>query len=264
MLQLTPETYFSSEADKEYISVSQYHLFTSCESRALAIINGTEKKIESDSFLQGQLFESLVAGDAQLFMAKHPEMISTRGSTAGQLKAEFQKVVNAAEKFNSQQFFTDIIEKCEKQVILTGKICDVPVKCCLDLFDRETCSIYDIKCMSDFKESWNKQEKKYIPWYYQWGYVLQLAVYREIVKQNFGKEPKEIALLAASKEEVPDIQAIKFSPEVLNTELVEFKNNIKIYDAIKKGQIEPEHCGTCDYCKKAKQIINFTEVNSKC
>ena len=125
-------------------------------------------------------------------MAQHPEMISSRGSTAGQLKSEFQRVVKAAEKFNSQEFFRDIIEKCEKQVILTGEICGVPVKCCLDLFDRETNSIYDIKCMKDFNEQWSKEEKKYIPWYYAWGYVLQLAVYREIVKQNFGKEPKEI------------------------------------------------------------------------
>lgn len=259
MLQLTPESYFSIEADKEYMSVSQYKNFKACSLKAyhdLQCPDATSK----DSFLEGQLFESLVAGDSQLFMAKHPEMISSRGTTAGQLKANYQKVVTSAEKFNSQKFFRGIIDKCEKQVILTGEICGVPVKCCLDLFDRKTNSIYDIKCMADFKEQWNKEEKAYIPWYYHWGYVLQLAVYREMVKQNFGKEPKEIGLLAATKEEIPDIQALSFDKELLDIELEDFKKDIKLYDEIKKGIIKPKACNECSYCKSIKEIKEFEEI----
>ena len=256
---LTPETYFSVEADQEYMSVSQFKAFRACQSKALYNIEQPDATFK-EAFLQGSFFEALVAGDPKLFMAQHPEMISTRGSTAGKLKSEFQRVVNAAEKFNSQKFFRDIIEKCEKQVILTGEICGVPVKCCLDLFDRETFSIYDIKCMKDFNEQWSKEEKRYIPWYYSWGYVLQLAVYRLIVKQNFNCEPKEIGLLAASKEEIPDIQALKFDDSLLGLELIESKNNIKHYDNIKKGLEKPIACGHCDYCKKMKQIDKFEEV----
>ena len=256
---LTHENYFSIDSDKEYMSVSQFKNFRACQSKALhdlEVPDATSK----DAFLEGSLFEALVAGDPQLFMAKHPEIIARTGQTKGEIKKNFQRVVKAAEKFNSQKFFRDIIDKCEKQVILTGEICGVPVKCCLDLFDRETCSIYDIKCMSDFKEQWSKQDKAYIPWYYHWGYVLQLAVYREIVKQNFGKEPKEIALLAATKEEVPDIQAISFSNEILDMELEEFKNHINIFDDIKKGKITPVACGECSYCKSIKEITKFEEV----
>ena len=259
MLQLTPETYFSIEADREYMSVSQYKNFKTCEAKALHDLEIPDETYK-ESFLQGSLFEALVAGDPKLFMAQHPEMISTRGSTAGKLKSEFQRVVNAAEKFNSQEFFKNIINRCEKQVILTGVINDVPVKCCLDLFDRETFSIYDIKCMKDFNEQWSKEEKSYIPWYYAWGYVLQLAVYRLIVKQNFNVEPKEVGLLAASKEEVPDIQALKFDDSLLGLELAEFKNNIKHYDNLKKGLEKPNACGHCEYCKKIKEIHKFEEV----
>lgn len=258
-MELNHNNYFSIEMDKKYFSVSQYKSFKNCSLKAfhdLEVPDATSK----EAFLQGKLFEELVAGDPKLFMAQHPEMISTRGSTAGKLKSEFQRVVNAAEKFNSQEFFKNIINKCEKQVILTGVINDVPVKCCLDLFDRETNSIYDIKCMKDFNEQWSKEEKKYIPWYYAWGYVLQLAVYREIVKQNFDKEPKEIALLAATKEEVPDIQAIKFDTELLDIELEDFRHDIRLYDEIKKGLEKPIACGHCDYCKKMKQINKFEEV----
>lgn len=258
-MELNHNNYFSIEMDKKYLSVSQYKSFKNCSLKALHDLEVPDTTYKQ-AFLEGQLFENLVAGDPKLFIAQHPEMISSRGSTAGQLKSEFQRVLKAAEKFNSQEFFRSIINKCEKQVILTGEICGVPVKCCLDLFDRETNSIYDIKCMKDFNEQWSKEEKKYIPWYYAWGYVLQLAVYREIVKQNFGKEPKEIALLAATKEEIPDIQAIKFNTELLDIELIDFMHNIRLYDEIKKGIIKPTPCNCCSYCKTIKEIHDFEEV----
>lgn len=258
-MELNHNNYFSIEMDKKYLSVSQYKSFKNCSLKALHDLEVPDTTYKQ-AFLEGQLFENLVAGDPKLFMAQHPEMISTRGSTAGQLKSEFQRVVKAAEKFNSQEFFKNIINRCEKQVILTGVINDVPVKCCLDLFDRETFSIYDIKCMKDFNEQWSKEDKKYIPWYYAWGYVLQLAVYRLIVKQNFNVEPKEVGLLAASKEEVPDIQALKFDDSLLGLELAEFKSNIKHYDNLKKGLEKPIACGHCEYCKRMKQINKFEEV----
>lgn len=257
---LTPRNYFSIEADKEYMSVSQYKNFKTCEAKALHDLEIPDETYK-ESFLQGSLFEALVAGDPILFMAQHYEdIIAKTGPTKGQIKKEFQKVVNAAEKFNSQKFFKDIINKCEKQVILTGEIEGIPVKCCLDLFDRETFSIYDIKCMKDFNEQWSKEDKKYIPWYYAWGYVLQLAVYRLIVKQNFNTEPKEVALLAASKEEVPDIQALKFDESLLGLELAEFKNNIKHYDNLKKGLEKPIACGVCQFCKQNKTIKDFEVI----
>lgn len=251
--------YFSKEADIEYMSVSQWKLFYECEAKALATIQGQESATFKEAFLEGQLFEAIVSGDSKLFMAQHPELISSRGATAGQLKSNFIKVANAAEKFNSQKFFTDIIEKCEKQVILTSKFCDVKVKCAIDLFDKITNSIYDIKCMKDFKEQWNKDEKAYMPWYYTYGYVLQLAVYREIVKQNFG-EPLEIGLIAATKEDSPDVQALSFSNELLDLEFERFKNKIKRYDLIKKGFVEPIQCGCCDYCKSIKNIREFEVI----
>ncbi len=257
---LNNKNYFSKEADMEYMSVSQWKLFNECEAKALATINGQEDSTYKEAFLQGQLFEAIVSGDKNLFISQHPEIISTRGTTAGQLKSEFKKVVDAAEKFNSQTFFRNIIEKCEKQVILTGEICGIKVKCAIDLFDIITNSIYDIKCMKDFKEQWSKEEKAYVPWYYTYGYVLQLAVYREIVKQNFQKEPEIVGLLASTKEDIPDIEADKFSTDLLDIELNRFKSKIVHFDNLKKGVEAPISCGICDYCKKNKIITQFKEV----
>lgn len=259
-MKLTEQNYFSKEADLEYMSVSQFKLFEECEAKALATIKGQEDSISKDAFLEGQFFEALVAGDKDLFMAKHhEELISSRGTTKGELKANFKDVLNAANKFNEQKFFRDIIDKCEKQIILTGEIEGIKVKCALDLFDRKTNSIYDIKCMSDFKDQWSKKDKMYIPWYYQYNYDLQLAVYKEIVRQNFG-EPKEVGLIAATKEKTPDIDALSFDLVLLNMELDYFKSKIKHYDNIKKGIETPVACTLCSYCKEHKVINKFKEV----
>lgn len=255
---LTQENYFSQEANQEYMSVSQFKAFVQCEAQALHNIEVSGEN-EIQAFIEGKLFENWVSGDRALFMAQHPELISSRGATAGQLKAEFNKVIKSAERFLQQDFFKKIIDKCEKQVILTGEIEGVKVKCALDLFDKETNSIYDIKCMKDFKEQWSKAEKAYVPWYYVYGYVLQLAVYKEIVKQNFG-EVKEVGLLAATKEDVPDLQALSFDSKLLDIELENFKNNIKRYDDIKKGIIKPTYCGECSYCKSIKNIKEFEVI----
>lgn len=254
-MELNQKNYFSVEANKKFMSVSQYKSFCQCEAATLHNLEIPEEN-KSEALLEGHLFEELVAGDAETYLSEHPELISSTGKTKGELKANYKTVLKSAEKFNSQKFFRSIIDKCDKQLILTGEIEGVAIKCALDLFDKKTNSIYDIKCMKDFKEQWSSEEKKYIPWYYHWGYVLQLAIYREIVRQNFG-EPKEIGLLAASKEAVPDIEANSFSSDLLDIELQEFKSKVKHFDNIKKGLEPARCCGTCNYCKSIKEINNF-------
>ena len=259
MENLTQENYFSPEMDLKYMSVSQYKQFAQCSSKAMALLNSETSAEEKESFLQGKLFETLIAGDIDLFMMQHPEMVSSRGATKGELKANFKKVVLAANKIKQQKFIMDIVNKCEKQVIMTGNINGIKVKCCADLLDKEAGNIYDLKCMANFNEIWNKENKCYMPWYYYYGYVLQMAVYQEIARQNYGKK-FETHLIAATKEEQPDMDAIHFDNSLLELELKEFSDNIIYYDKIKKG-IEPViKCNCCDYCKANKIITDFREV----
>lgn len=258
-MKLNSQNYFSKEADLEYISVSQYKSFRECQSKTMALLNSETDETTKESYLEGHLFETLIAGDIDLFFMQHPEMVSSRGATKGELKANFKKVVNAANRIKEQKFIMDIVNKCEKQVIMTGVINGIKVKCCADLLDKETGNIYDFKCMANFNETWNKENKCYMPWYYYYGYVLQMAVYQEIARQNFGKV-FETHLIAATKEDEPDISALHFDNELLKLELDEFSNNIIYYDKIKKGLETPKSCNHCEFCKKNKIIINFEEV----
>ena len=256
---LTHENYFSKEADLEYFSVSQYKNFKKCGAKALHDLQFdiSETKV---AFLEGQLFEALTIGDKDLFVAKHKnELIASTGKTAGEFKANYKKVVKAAERINEQQFFKDIISKCEKQVILTGEINGIKIKCCLDLFDLKNQKIYDIKCMSDFNDEWDKKDKCYKPWYYTYDYVLQLAVYQEIVRQNFNIIC-DTHLKAASKENEPDIQANHIDNKLLELELEEFTKKLPYYNNVKNGLAIPISCYKCDYCKSNKIITLFDEV----
>ena len=255
MIEVNSKNYFSKEMNQKYFSVSQYKNFQLCTAKAL---NDLENDIheKKEAFLEGQLFESWVAGDRVLFLSKHPEIISSTGKTKGELKANFKKVIKAAERFLEVDLFKNIINKCEKQKILIGEINGVKIKCALDLFDLENTEIFDIKCMSDFKEKWSDKEKCYLPWYYTYNYILQMAIYREIAKQNFSKDFK-CNLMAATKEEVPDIEARRISSNLMDLELEIFKKNINYYNDIKTKKIPAVRCEKCDYCKKTKIIKGF-------
>lgn len=257
-MKLDINNYYSIEANKQYISVSQYKNFQKCSKKAMFNL---EQENEEDKicFLEGKLFETLIAGDIDLFVMQHPEMVASRGATVGEFKANYKKVVKAANRIKEQEFIMDIVNKCDKQVIMTGEINGIKVKCCADLLDKETGNIYDLKCMANFNDTWDKENKCYMPWYYYYGYVLQMAVYQEIARQNYGKL-FETHLIAATKEDEPDMCAIHLDNELLKLELEEFTNNVAYYDRIKKGLENPTNCGHCDFCKAHKEILEFGEV----
>ena len=120
MSEITHENYFSKEMDLEYMSVSQYKEFQKCSAKAFAVLNSETDETTKESYLEGHLFETLIAGDIDLFMMQHPEMVSSRGPSKGELKANFKKVILAANKIKNQKFIMDIVNRCEKQVIMTG------------------------------------------------------------------------------------------------------------------------------------------------
>lgn len=255
---LTDENYYSKEMDLKYFSVSQFKNFDKCSAKALHDLQFDINETK-EAYVEGQLFEALTIGDKDLFFAKHPEMISSQGPTKGQLKANYKIVVKAAERFNQQEFFRKIIDRSQKQVILTGTINGIEVKGRIDLLDLDDKLIPDTKCMANFNDQYDKKEKCYKPWYYAYDYVLQLAIYQELVKQNYGIKCKT-CLFAATKEETPDLASIMFDDKLLEIELERFGKNVIYFDNVKRGKSVPISCGICDYCKSTKIIEGFTEV----
>lgn len=259
-MNLTHDNYFSPEAMSFYMSTSQFKAFERCEAAALAELRG-EPSEDKQAYKEGRFFEACLSGEDALFISQNPDMVSSRGTTKGDLKANYIKVVNSVEAFRRQPMFMDILNRCESQVIVTGEIAGVPFKGCIDFLDTETLNGYDTKCMRGFDKVYSETDKMRVGWYFAYGYNYQAAIYEELLRQMHGANGGTQHILAATKEDVPDVAALYFSDDILENAIEIIKEFAPRYQKIKQGQIEPERCEKCDYCKQTKIVTGFEVVS---
>ena len=250
---LTSENYFSPESARRYMSNSQFKAFMACSAAAMAEVEGRFGCEDKACFAEGHMFEALVCGNEELFYMQNPDIISSQGKTKGQPKANFLKIVEAAEAFKRQAALMEIVKRCQKQVIVTGEINGIPYKGCIDLYDPETGDCWDTKCMRDFKDAYSPEEGRRMEWWERYGYHYQAAIYRELCRQTFGKAGR-FGLMAATKETVPDVAWLEFAPSLLDNALDIVHEMSPAFDMIKAGIVDCKPCGKCDYCKSVKVL----------
>jgi len=249
-MRLTKRNYFSKKANMEYMSVSQFKAFTQCQASALAEIKGEYEREESTALLVGSYVDSYFEGTLDKFKEQHPEIFKRDGS----LKAEYVQAEAIIKRIERDGLFMDYMSG-KKQKIMTGTINFVPVKIKIDSLHPD--KIVDLKIMRDFESVYDEENGR-LPWFSAWGYDLQGAVYQEIVRQNTG-EKLPFYLAAATKEKTTDIDIVRIKQDDLDMALDRFKQDVELFDAIKKGVIEPERCGKCEYCKSSKVLTEPTE-----
>lgn len=249
-MKLTQDNYFSKEANQHYMSVSQFKAFDKCQASALAEINSEFEREQTTALLVGSYVDAYFEGTLDNFKAEYPDIFKRDGT----LKAEYIQAEAIIERINKDKLFSEYMSG-EKQVIMTGEICGVPVKIKVDSLHPD--KIVDLKIMRDF-ESIYDAEKGRLPFFEAWGYDLQAAVYQEIVRQNTGKT-LPFYLAVATKEKVTDIDIVHMNQKSLDFAFEHFKANVELYDAIKKGVIPPERCGKCAYCKETKVLTEPTD-----
>lgn len=250
-MPLTNENYFSLENQMKYMGVSQFKSFENCQASAYAEATGNYEREETTPLLVGSYVDAHFEGTLDIFKAKHPQLFKRDGN----LKSEYIKAEQIIERVERDKLFMDYMSG-EKQVIMTGVIENVPVKIKIDSYHTD--KIVDLKVMKDFQPIY-VPEKGRLNWIEAWRYDLQGAVYQEIVRQNTGKVlPFYIA--AVTKEKEPDIGIFEIPQSYLDVELEDFKKKVILYDAIKKGMIEPERCEHCDYCKASKVLTSAVSL----
>lgn len=249
-MKLTHRNYFSKKANLEFMSVSQFKSFERCQYTALAEIKGKYEREESKALLVGSYIDSYFEGTLPQFIRDNPELFKKDGT----LKAEYVQAEAIIRRIQRDKLFTEYMSG-QKQVIMTGEISGVPVKIKVDSLLPD--KIVDLKIMRDFENIYDA-EKGSLPYFEAWGYDIQGAVYQEIVRQNTGKI-LPFYLAAATKEKVPDIDIVHMNQKSLDFAIEKFKGNVEMYDAIKKGIMEPERCEKCDYCKETKVLTEPTD-----
>lgn len=251
-MKLTQRNYFSKKMNQHYFSVSQYKSFLKCPACAIAEIKGKYKREQTTALLVGSYIDAYFEGTLDKFIKKNPEMFKKDGT----LKAEFVQAEAIIRRLEKDKLFMKYMNG-RKQVIMTGEICGVPFKIKIDVLHDD--KIVDLKIVKDF-ENIRDDEDGWLPWYEYWKYDLQGAAYQEIVRQNVGKK-LPFYLNAATKEKVTDLDIIHIPQKMMDFQLEKVKADIVRFDAMKKGIIEADRCGKCEWCKQTKKLTEPTEAD---
>lgn len=233
---LTNENYYSLEANREYMSVSQYKQFQKCEAAAMAQIAGEWQSPMTTALMVGSYVDSWFEGTLDEFKAAHPE-IYTR---AGKLKADFLQAEEIIAFVQRDPMFMRYMGG-KKQIILTAELFGTPWKIKIDSYHPD--KIVDLKVMRTMERIMGKSFVEH------WGYDLQMAIYAAV-------EGRGIAtyLAVVTKQDPPDKEIISV-PRWRRVELLEDveKNMPRILD-VKAGRISPRRCGVCEYCRSTKML----------
>lgn len=240
---LTAENYYSQEANEQYFSVSQYKDFAKCEAMAMAKIRGEYERPMTRALLVGSFVDSYFEGTLPQFMQENPELFTRKN----ELRIEFRKANEIIGRVTADETFSRFMGG-EKQQIMTFELFGVPWKIKMDSYIPGIC-ITDLKVVAHCSS---------LP---LWRYDLQGAVYQKGVEIVTG-EKLPFYLAAATKERVVDLDIWQIPQSTLDIALNEIRMNIDRYVAIKNGEIVPESCGLCDYCKSVKKarIRNYNEL----
>ena len=251
-MEINKENYYSKEADKEYMSYSQFKKFEECPAKAMAILNGTWQEEQTDRMLVGSYIDAWLDGELMEFCNQHPEIHNTR---TGELKSQFRQAQElCATILKDDVLFGNL--KGERQRIITGNIAGVKFKGKIDSLNLEQTDellkgIHDGKVLKDCEDIWKDGEK--LPFYLANGYDKQAAIYQTLYQQMFG-EKLPFYLDVITKEKTPDKRIFKFSDKTIEDALQRIIAEAPVFDAIKKGEEPAWNCGKCDYCRNIKQL----------
>lgn len=265
--KLTPENYYSHDTDWEYMSFSLFKDFQRCEAAALAKLKGEWKPETSRALLTGNYvhsyFESPEAHEK--FVKDHKSKImSTRGKTKGQLKADYKFADVMIKALDDSELFNYVYKPGQKEVIVTGKLFGYDWKGKIDSLVLDQNYFCDLKTVDDLhKKHWQEDSRSWDNFIEDRGYYMQMAIYRELIKQTFGKDCNPY-MFAVSKQAIPDKLAIDFTGESealrMQAALEEIEANQERYWNIMMGEIKPKPCGRCEYCRSHKVLEEFVHA----
>ena len=263
----TDEEYYSIEKDREYCSASQYKQLYSlgtntCEARFVATLNGEWKEEKSDALIFGSLTDALFERDGDLteYSREHPELFSSRGASKGQILAKYMDAFKMYERCKQDSLFMAFMSG-EKQKIFTGEIDGTKFKCKLDSYIPHK-AIVDLKTTKSIRKPFKIEDIGYVSFIEKYGYITQLAIYRELVRQNTG-ETLPCFIAAVSKEDEPDIEVIWIDDKSMDEELDRVKSHVESIRMLKSGEVEPIRCEMCAYCRRTKVLkkaIHYSEL----
>lgn len=247
-MQLTAENYYTQEANREFLSVSQFKDFAGtygkmpCEFSAMEKLEGRWEDETTTALMVGSYVDAYFEGSLDRFRAENPSLFKRDGN----LKVEYVKAEEIIARIERDKYFMKYMSG-QKQVIMTGEMFGAKWKIKIDSYIPDV-AIVDLKIMASITELKWVKDIGYLDFVRYWGYDIQGAVYQEIVRQNTGKKlPFYIA--GATKEREPDIRIIHVTDNYLQEALSLVEANTPRILRVKNGEAEPDKCELCDCCR---------------
>ena len=252
---LTEDTYYGQESAREFVSVSQFKNFQKCEAAALAEIKGEYVPERGRALLLGSYVDEMLTGTEESQNKFVEENRAELFKKNGDPYADVVQAIDAIRRVKEQPLMLKYLAG-EHQVIMTGEIEGVPVKGKFDSYKPGE-FVADLKYLKDFRSP-NFFENAIS--YYQ--YDMQLAVYRELVRQNTGKD-LPCYLVIVTKQDPPDVAVAEVNEFDLDTALARFKASVRRFQDIKDGKVQPERCDAhdCAYCRATKVLTEPIDSN---
>jgi hypothetical protein len=231
----------------------------SCEASALAGLHAKDEIKTSKALLVGNYvhsyFESQEAHEE--FLEENKEHLYKRN---GDFYKDYTDADKMIEKLENEPLF-NYLWTGEPEVIVTQNYLGVDWKARIDLLNLEKGYFVDLKTTADLsKRFWNDKYGTYVSFVEEYGYVLQIALYEKLLELEYGK-PFKGYIYAITKQDPPDIAAIKPESHKLEFELEELAKNIERVEKVKNGEEKPRSCGKCEYCRMHKQLNDFISTD---
>lgn len=260
--KLTAENYYEKSTDFQYMSFSIFKNFLQNEAAALADLKGEYKWFDNDTaLLMGNYlhsyFESPEAHAA--FINEHPEILSSRGSTKGQLKTEYKKCEAMIKRLEADDMFVNMLAGTERETIITGEIDGVLWKGKTDALNVEDGYFIDFKTVKDLDGDctiWQDGQKQHF--IHARKYDMQMAIYQELLRQTYGKDFMPI-IWAVSKEETPIARMFSPSQMSMDEALEKVKFSQKHIKKIIDGEVKPRMSADDSRYFKAHFRVNEIE-----
>ena len=217
-----------------------------CEAKGYAEWCGEYKQEPTQAMMLGSLVDALSQGEEvyQQFLVDHPELCKQRG---GGLKAEYTKAYNDYWHCTITDPVWHSYLTGEKQKHLTGVIDGVPFHGFTDFIDDTR--IVDLKYTKDIHPTWQG-----VSWTRTMHHDVRMAIYRELAYQMDGIW-RECYLAPLTKETPYDHDIIRISDLVLSDAMDAVHGYLPRLQAIINGEVEPDRCGKCEFCRSTKRVI---------
>lgn len=282
-LKLTTENYYSSEANKNYMSCSQYQGFLKCEAAQFAQNEGRYTPPESDALFLGKYFHAYFEGDKafeefcnsnshKIFKTKKATKVEVLAGLAesigdpvivGKYKPieDIDRMIRVAQ--NDSMIQKLIKAPGENEAIMTGKLFGkYPWRIRLDKY-----MLQPVRTIIDWKTVADIQERVYVPgagkehFIKAHDYMMRAAVYAEIEKQYSNSEhDPAFWLVCISKQKPADKEIISMNwRQGWDVELEKVRENMPRIQSIKDGTLKPRRCGTCPWCRATKRLTGIRD-----